>query len=108
MALITETAPAMNDSLGRVRIEFTLDQSWEAAGKTTLAQRLSASIELPVDRNDGLQAPDRAITFAVRDTNPTNPLDTRIAPAAFTAGDSAALRGLLLKLYNSAKTALDV
>lgn len=108
MAIVTETAPAMNDALGRVRIEFGIDQAWPEAGKTTLAQRLSATIELQVDRNDGLHAPDRSFTFAVRDTNPTNPLDTRIAPAAFTAGDSVALRGLLLKLYNSAKTALDV
>lgn len=88
MATVTESAPTFA-TLSRVQIKFFL-----VGGTDPIADRLRAEVTLPIQRDDGRRAEDESFQYAVDDA----------VIGTFSAGDSAALRTLLGKIYNQAKT----
>lgn len=93
MALAGESSPDFNDSISAARMEFRVR---EDQGGETIADRLEYRTMHAVTRSDALPGGTRPSEWAHVDDS----LGT------LSAGDAAALRALLLKLYNQSKSDL--
>lgn len=93
---ITEDVKTFSDvTLTGVGLRFRLSDITPT--DDTVAKRLRCDVILPVDRSDGVTT-EHIVTFKIGDAD----------VSTFVAGDSAALRGLLMKLFNAAKAVLGI
>lgn len=94
MATVVESKKLMDDTLDFVRVVFTLAPETEE--DNTLAKRLRCQVEYRVTRDDGKPGRGDSQNYRVEDAEVPE----------FSAGDAAALRALLKKLYDSATVSL--
>lgn len=85
MAEVNETKKAFSSSLQEGYIRF-----YVMPGEAPLAQRIKFEKPDLRERSDGLEL-----------QYPSQPLDLNDELSTFSAGDAAALRGLLLKCWNA-------
>ena len=90
---LTETAQPIDDDATGPRLGFYLLQ--KSPTFDTLVKRLRCDVVLECARSDGTRFQE-CLTYRIYDPPAIE------SPGLFTSGDAAALRGLLLKLWNSA------
>jgi hypothetical protein len=95
MATVTETLKPFDATMASTRIVISLrDDRDEAGDLLPVADRLYFEKPEQMTRSDGLE-----LQYPLRTLQVADSLDT------FDAGDAAALRALLLKLYNATENA---